>query len=108
MNATMLVKRIGVRRVAVFSSLAILVLTGSTAAIAAQTSAPTVAIRGCYLPGAASYVRILTPAQHCRAGETAIQWNQTGPEGDCSVTLGSRCAVDFSAQFPRITAVYSK
>jgi hypothetical protein len=43
------------------------------------TSASTV-IRGCYFPNAA-YIRVLTGSQTCRAGETALSWNQTGPTG---------------------------
>ena len=50
--------------------------------LAQTTTSPAapVVIRGCYLPTIA-YIRILTGTQTCHAGETAIQWNQTGPAG---------------------------
>src|SRR5947209_1419768 len=37
-------------------------------------------IHGCFLPPTGS-VRIVTSAADCRTGETAIQWNQKGPQG---------------------------
>jgi len=49
------------------------------------TAAAAAVIRGCYYPNPA-YVRILTGTQTCRAGETAISWNQTGPAGPQGTT----------------------
>ncbi|MDQ1424993.1 MAG: endoglucanase [Acidimicrobiaceae bacterium] len=77
------------RRILMFSGLAVVtVLAGSSTLVAAQTSAataPTTVIRGCYVP-AIAYVRILQAGQSCARGETAIQWNQTGPVGPTGAT----------------------
>ncbi len=68
--------------IGVFAVAAILGGGLTTDAFAQTTSPPTstTVIRGCYVP-ANAYIRVLVGTQTCRRGETAIQWNQTGPAG---------------------------
>jgi hypothetical protein len=79
------------RRLVIVAAAVVAVGTGTAVADGSglvQTSAPAAAgatvIRGCYVPSFA-YVRILTATQSCRQGETAIQWNQTGPAGPAGI-----------------------
>lgn len=79
----------GVRRALLGMLTAVVLLGGTYTAAAAQPDAAaasvnpataSIVIRGCYYPHV-GYVRILAVGQNCRSGETALQWNQTGPTG---------------------------
>jgi hypothetical protein len=55
-----------------------LVITGGIAYATIPDSAGV--IQGCYGPG--GFLRVIdSPAETCHANETALEWNQTGPQG---------------------------
>jgi hypothetical protein len=57
------------------------IIFGASQAYAAVTTPPTTVISACANRDEAGALRIVTAGTTCRRNETAITWNQTGPQG---------------------------
>jgi Pentapeptide repeats (8 copies)/Collagen triple helix repeat (20 copies) len=76
-------RRLGIWRSALIAATALLVVSGIAYAAIPDSSG---IIHGCYTTSSAHGQHLLTvhdtaQSPTCRRGETAIQWNQTGPQG---------------------------
>jgi Collagen triple helix repeat (20 copies) len=69
------------RRGLAVAGIGVAVIFGASHAYAAVTTQPTTVVNACANRDEAGTLRIVTAGTTCRRNETAITWNQTGPQG---------------------------